>query len=61
MTPKYDEIGVNYAELRKPDSRISTVIHDALQHARTVLNVGAGTGSYEPTDRLVTAVELRSR
>lgn len=57
MTAKYDDIGVNYADLRKPDPRISQVIGKALGTARTVLNVGAGTGSYEPVDREVTAVE----
>ena len=57
MTAKYDSIGINYAELRKPEPRIAAVIHQALGPARTVLNVGAGTGSYEPVDRQVTAVE----
>jgi SAM-dependent methyltransferase len=57
MAAKYDIIGLNYAELRRPDPRVSAVIRGALGRAETVLNVGAGTGSYEPTDRLVTAVE----
>ncbi len=57
MPAKYDSIGINYAELRRPEPRIAAVIHQALGPARTVLNVGAGTGSYEPTDRQVTAVE----
>jgi SAM-dependent methyltransferase len=57
MSAKYDLIGVNYAELRKPDPRIARFIESALGSAQTVLNVGAGTGSYEPTDRSVTAVE----
>ncbi len=57
MTAIYDTIGINYAELRRPDPRIASVIAEALGPARTVLNVGAGTGSYEPTDRVVTAVE----
>lgn len=57
MAAKYDSIGINYAELRRPEPRIAAVIHQALGPARTVLNVGAGTGSYEPTDRQVTAVE----
>ncbi len=57
MTSLYDTIGVNYSDLRKPDPRIATVIHTALGDARTVLNVGAGAGSYEPADREVTAVE----
>ena len=57
MRAKYDVIGTNYAELRKPDRRIASVIESALGSARTVLNVGAGSGSYEPTDRAVIAVE----
>lgn len=57
MSVIYDTIGINYAELRKPDPRIATMIHAALGPARTVLNVGAGAGSYEPEDRIVTAVE----
>jgi ubiquinone/menaquinone biosynthesis C-methylase UbiE len=57
VVAKYDTIGLNYAELRKPDPRIATAIQQALGDARTVLNVGAGTGSYEPVDRLITAVE----
>jgi SAM-dependent methyltransferase len=57
MNAKYDVIGVNYAELRKPDRRIARIIESALGLAQTVLNVGAGTGSYEPTNRSVIAVE----
>ena len=57
MPAKYDTIGLSYAELRKPDPRIARTIEDALGAAQTILNVGAGTGSYEPTDRTVTAVE----
>ena len=57
MESKYDQIGVNYAELRRPDPRIAAVIDEALGSAETVLNVGAGTGSYEPVTRKVTAVE----
>lgn len=57
MAAKYDIIGVNYAELRKPDPRIAAAIQEALGSAETVLNVGAGTGSYERVGRLVTAVE----
>lgn len=57
MSAKYDTIGINYAELRKPDARIARIVDRALGSARTVLNVGAGTGSYEPADRAVTAVE----
>lgn len=57
MTARYDTIGINYDQLRLPDPRIARQINHALGTASTVLNVGAGTGSYEPTDRQVTAVE----
>jgi len=57
MNTSYDVIGRNYATLRRPDPRIAAAIHAALGDARTVLNVGAGAGSYEPEDRVVTAVE----
>jgi SAM-dependent methyltransferase len=60
MSAKYDVIGNNYAELRKPDQRIARIIENALGSAQTILNVGAGTGSYEPTDRSVVAVEPSS-
>ncbi|MGI9364614.1 MAG: class I SAM-dependent methyltransferase [Rhizobiaceae bacterium] len=53
----YDKIGINYANLRKPDSRIAATINAALDTAKTVLNVGAGAGSYEPENRVVTALE----
>jgi SAM-dependent methyltransferase len=53
----YDRIGVGYRQVRRPDPRIAARVEAALGDARTVLNVGAGTGSYEPTDREVTAVE----
>jgi SAM-dependent methyltransferase len=53
----YDRIGVGYSDVRRPDPRIAARIEAALGDAQTVLNVGAGTGSYEPTDRDVTAVE----
>ena len=57
MITHYDTIGINYAELRKPDPRIGAAICAALGEVQTVLNVGAGSGSYEPADRQVTAVE----
>lgn len=53
----YSRIGEGYARIRIPDPRIAAAFHAALGDARTVLNVGAGAGSYEPTDREVTAVE----
>ena len=53
----YDRADVGYAHHRRPDPRIAARIHAALGNARTVLNVGAGSGSYEPADRHVVAVE----
>ena len=55
--PLYDRIGRSYVATRAEDPRIAAAIHGALGDARTVLNVGAGSGSYEPRDRDVTAVE----
>jgi ubiquinone/menaquinone biosynthesis C-methylase UbiE len=54
---KYDVIGRSYSRTRRTDPRIAAAIWEALGDARTVVNVGAGTGSYEPPDRDVTAVE----
>ena len=53
----YDAIGGAYTATRRTEPRIATQIWSALESAQTVLNVGAGTGSYEPSDRTVTAVE----
>lgn len=53
----YDAIGANYARARLADRRLAAAIHGALGDAQCVLNVGAGTGNYEPTDRPVVAVE----
>ena len=53
----FDTIGATYAATRPADPRIAARIWVALGDARTVVNVGAGTGSYEPSDREVTAVE----
>jgi SAM-dependent methyltransferase len=53
----YGRIGGGYARFRQPDPRIAAMIVAALEDAESVLNVGAGAGSYEPTDRAVTAVE----
>ena len=55
--PVYDAIGVGYASRRRPDPRIARELKDALGDSATVLNVGAGAGSYEPSDRTVVAVE----
>ncbi|WP_309133449.1 class I SAM-dependent methyltransferase [Cellulomonas sp.] len=53
----YEQHGHRYAALRRTDPRIEARVHAALGESRTVLNVGAGTGSYEPSDRYVLAVE----
>jgi Methyltransferase domain len=53
----YDSIGATYTVTRRTEPRIAEQIWAALGDAQTVLNVGAGTGSYEPSDRDVTAVE----
>lgn len=55
----YDRIGATYNHTRRPDPRIAARIHDALGDAATVINVGAGTGSYEPP-QTVLAVEPSS-
>ncbi len=57
MMELYDEIGIGYRNSRRPDPRIATAIFHALGEADTVVNVGAGAGSYEPSDRSVVAVE----
>lgn len=56
-TNGYDRAGHGYASLRRTDPRIAGAVHRALGDARTVINVGAGTGSYEPTWAHVLAVE----
>lgn len=57
MRDLYDTIGLNYADLRRPDDRITEKIDHALGKAEKILNVGAGAGSYEPMNRKVTAIE----
>ena len=57
MEQRYDQIGVGYTDRRQPDPRLATDIHDALGDAESIVNVGAGTGSYEPRDRPLVAVE----
>lgn len=53
----YASLAGDYATVRRADPRIGAQLLEALGDARTILNVGAGTGSYEPTDRHVVAVE----
>jgi SAM-dependent methyltransferase len=55
--PEYDAIGLGYHSKRRPDPRLSAAIRDAIGPAWTILNVGAGAGSYEPSDRPVVALE----
>lgn len=56
-TVLYDSIGTTYTVTRQTDPGIAAQVWAALGDARTVLNVGAGAGSYEPADRAVTAIE----
>lgn len=53
----YERLGAPYSIVRRADPRIEAQVHAALGAARTVVNVGAGAGSYEPLDRYVVAVE----
>jgi hypothetical protein len=55
--PVYDRIGSGYTGTRRPDPRIAAAIGTALGDARTLVNVGAGAGAYEPRGRRVVAVE----
>ena len=55
--PRYDTIGHGYSRTRQEDPVIRDRIHAALGDARSIVNVGAGTGSYEPRDRHVIAIE----
>lgn len=57
MPALYDRIGDGYARLRRPDPRIAACLHAALGDSKTVLNVGAGAGAYEPPGRRLVAVE----
>jgi SAM-dependent methyltransferase len=57
MTALYDQIGDGYAGLRRPDPRIAARLAAALGPAASLLNIGAGTGNYEPQDGRVVAVE----
>ena len=54
---RYDTIGVGYRRHRRPDPRWAARIDAALGDAERILDVGAGTGSYEPADRFVVAVD----
>lgn len=54
---EYDRIGGGYAERRRADPRLARAISQALDDARSVVNVGAGAGSYEPAGPSTVAVE----
>lgn len=60
MAEFYDAIGIGYRDYRRPDPRIQALITEALADTGSVLNVGAGAGSYEPQDRPTVAVEPSS-
>jgi len=53
VTPAYDRVGTVYSDVRRADPRIEAAICRHLGKARSVLDVGAGTGSYELLDREV--------
>ena len=57
LDPRYDIIGHGYSTTRREDPRLRERIDIALGDSRTLVNVGAGTGSYEPRDRHVIAIE----
>lgn len=56
-TARYDHIGQHYANKRRQDPYLAARINKALSDCRTIVNLGAGAGSYEPTDRFVLAIE----
>src|SRR5258708_242639 len=57
MSTLYDNIGRTYSGRRQSDPRIASAIEAAVAGCDSVLNVGAGTGSYEPRSQMVVAVE----
>jgi SAM-dependent methyltransferase len=57
MSARYDQIGIGYGTTRREDPALQRLIESALGDARTIVNVGAGAGSYEPRERRVIAVE----
>lgn len=59
-SPRYDTIGVGYARHRRPDPRIARALEREIGDAARIVNVGSGTGSYEPRRRRVVAVEPSS-
>jgi SAM-dependent methyltransferase len=57
LSANYEIIGKHYSSLRRPDPRIACAIHTELDNVASIVNIGAGTGSYEPFDKQVVAVE----
>ena len=57
MSAAYDTIGRLYRDNRNPDPRIAAALNRNIGRAHRIVNIGAGTGSYEPTERDVVAVE----
>jgi SAM-dependent methyltransferase len=53
----YESTGGHYSVIRRPEPEFAAAIRVALEDAQSVINIGAGAGSYEPTDMLVTAIE----
>ncbi len=54
---RYERIGAGYAQSRQADPRVERQLHDAIGDATSVINIGAGSGNYEPTDRTTIAIE----
>jgi SAM-dependent methyltransferase len=55
--PAYDRIGIGYSRYRQPDPRIAARVEVALGSSCSIINIGAGTGSYEPQNRSVVSIE----
>ena len=60
MDAKYDKIGNNYSVMRVTDPRIAEQLYAELRGATRIVNIAAGTGSYEPEDIELVAVEPSS-
>jgi SAM-dependent methyltransferase len=60
ISPVYDTIGLGYVAHRRVEPRWEALIHEQIGDGRVVVNVGAGTGNYEPFDRAVVAIEPSS-
>jgi len=60
MKTLYDDIGINYTNNRRTDDRIAAQLHSHLKGAKRIINIGAGTGSYEPENANLVALEPSS-